>query len=90
MAPGKSLENPKKLIRPQRTKQSKSTIKPTSKDVYNIALNSDSSRAIDKDDSFCLYIAREAEEILNAASDKGSAKDAKSQVRSCVYLVVDA
>jgi hypothetical protein len=90
MAPRKSLENPKKLIRLQRTKQSKSTAKPTSKDVYNIALNSNGSRAIDKDNSFCLYIAYKAEKILNAASNKGSAKDAKLQVRSCIYLVVNA
>jgi hypothetical protein len=78
MALGKSLENPKKLIRPQRTKQSKSTIKLTNKDVYNIALNSNSSKAINKDNSFCSYIAHKAEEILDAASDKGNAKDAKS------------
>ena len=83
-----SLANPKKLARPQRTAQS--FIKPASKDVYDIALDSDGSRAIDRDDSFCSYIAREAEEILNAASDKGSAKDAESQVRSSIYLVFDA
>jgi hypothetical protein len=79
-----SLANLKKLARPQRTTQS--SIKPTSEDVYNIALNSDSSRAINRDDSFHLYIACEAEEIHNAASDNGSAKDAKSQVRSCIYF----
>jgi hypothetical protein len=93
MAPGKrsvsSLANPKKLMRLERTKQSKSTIKPTSRDVYNITLNSDGSRAIDRDDSFYLYIACEVEEILDA-SDKAYVKDAKSQVRSCVYLVFDA
>jgi hypothetical protein len=92
MAPGKSsvssLANPKKLARPQRTAQS--SIKPASEGVYNIALDSDGSRAINGDDSFCSYIAHEVEEILNAASNKGSAKDAESQVRSCVYLVFDA
>jgi hypothetical protein len=82
-----SLANLKKLMRPQRTAQS--SVKPASKDVYNIALNSNSARAIDGDDSFRLYIARKAEEILDTASDKGSAKDTKSQVRSCVYLVFD-
>jgi hypothetical protein len=74
-------------MRPQRTAQS--SVKPASEDVYNIALDSDSSRAIDGDDSFRSYIAREAEEILNATSDKGSAKDTESQVRFCVYLVFD-
>jgi len=83
-----SLANPKKLARPQRTAQS--FIKPASEDVYNIALDSDGSRVIDKDNSFRSYIAREAEEILDAAGDKGSAKDAESQVRSCVYLVFNA
>jgi len=91
MAPGKSsvssLANPKKLARLQRTAQS--SIKPASEDVYNIALDSDGSRAIDRDDSFRSYIAHEAEEILNAAGDKGSAKDTESQVRSSVYLVVE-
>ncbi len=90
MAPGQSSANPKKLMRPQRTEQSKSTVKPASEDVYDIALDSDGSRAIDGDDSFRSYIAREAEEILDTAGDKGSAKDAESQVRSCVYLVFDA
>jgi hypothetical protein len=71
-----SSTNSKKLIRPQRTAQS--SVKPASKDVYNIALNSDGFKAINKDDSFCLYIACKAEEILNAAGNKGSAKDAKS------------
>jgi hypothetical protein len=80
-----SLANLKKLARLQRTAQS--SIKPASKDVYNIALNSNSSEAIDRDDSFCLYIGCKAEEILNAAGNKSSAKDAESQVRSCVYLV---
>lgn len=83
-----SSANPKKLARPQRTAQS--FIKPASEDVYDIAVESDSSRAINRDDSFRSYIAHEAEEILNAAGDKGSAKDAESQVRSCVYLVFDA
>jgi hypothetical protein len=83
-----SLANPKKLIRPQRTAQS--SVKPASEDVYNIALDSNGSRAIDGDDSFYSYIAREAEEILDAASNNGSAKDAESQVRFCVYLVFDA
>jgi hypothetical protein len=82
-----SSANLKKLARPQRIAQS--SIKPASEDVYDIALNSDGSRAIDKDDSFRLYIACEAEEILNATGNKGSAKDAESQVRSCVYLVFD-
>jgi hypothetical protein len=77
-------------MRPQRTEQSKNTVKLASGDVYDIALNSDGSRAIDRDNSFRSYIAREAEEILDAAGDKGSAKDAESQVRSCVYLVFDA
>jgi hypothetical protein len=75
-------------MRPQRTTQS--SVKPASEDVYNIALNNDGSRAIDEDDSFRLYITCKAEEILNATSDNGSAKDAESQVRSCVYLVFDA
>jgi hypothetical protein len=92
MAPGQrsvsSSANPKKLMRPQKTAQS--SVKPASEDVYNIALDSDGSRAIDGDDSFRSYIAREAEEILDAAGDKGSAKDAESQVRSCVYLVFNA
>jgi hypothetical protein len=92
MAPGQSSvsssANPKKLMRPQRTAQS--SVKPASEDVYDIALDSDGARAIDGDDSFRSYIAREAEEILDAAGDKGSAKDAESQVRSCVYLVFDA
>jgi hypothetical protein len=79
-----SLANPKKLARPQRTAQS--FIKPASKDVYNIALNSNSSKAINKDDSFCSYITCKAKEIHNAASDNSSAKDAKSQVRSCIYF----
>jgi hypothetical protein len=82
-----SLANLKKLMRPQRTAQS--SVKPTSEDVYDIALDSDSSRAIDRDDSFHLHIACEAEEILDAASDKGS-EDAESQVRSCVSLFFDA
>jgi hypothetical protein len=85
-----SSSNPKKLMRPQRTEQSKSTIKPASGDVYDTTLDSDGSRAIDGDDSFRSYIAREAEEILDAAGDKGCAKDAESQVRSYVYLVFDA
>ncbi len=71
-------------MRPQKTEQSKSTVKPA------IALDSDGSRDIGGDNSFRSYIAREAEEILNAAGDKGSAKDAESQVRSCVYSVIDA
>jgi hypothetical protein len=79
-----SSANPKKLIRPQRT------VKPTSGDVYDITLNSDGSNSIDRDDSFRSYIAREAEEILDDASDKGCAKDVESQVRSHVYLVFDA
>jgi hypothetical protein len=91
MALGKSLVsslvNLKKLARPQKTAQS--SIKPASEDVYNIALNSDSSRAIDRDNSFYSYIAYKVEEILNAASNKGSVKDTESQVRSCVYLVFD-
>lgn len=75
-------------MRPQRTTQS--SVKPASKDVYNIALDSNSSRAINKDDSFCLYIACKADEILNAASNKGCVKDAELQVRSCVYSVFNA
>jgi hypothetical protein len=81
-----SSANPKKLVRPQRTAQS--SIKPASEDVYDIALDSDG--AISGNDSFRSFIAREAEEILDAAGDKGSAKDAESQVRFCVYLVFDA
>jgi hypothetical protein len=77
-------------MRPQRTKQSKNTVKPASRDIYDIALDSNGSRAINRDNFFCLYIACDAEEILDTASDKDSAKDAKSQVRSCVYLVFDA
>ena len=92
MAPGKSSvsssANLKKLAKPQRTAQS--SIKPASKNVYNIALNSNGSRAINGDDSFCLYIAHKAEEILNTAGNKGSAKNAELQVRSCVYLVFNA
>ena len=72
-----SLANPKKLIRLQRTAQS--SIKPASKDVYNIALNSDGPRAIDRDDSFHSYIACKAEEIFNAFVDKGIAKDVETQ-----------
>jgi hypothetical protein len=83
-----SSANLKRLMRLQKTVQS--SIKPASEDVYNIALDSDGSRAIDRDDSFCLYIACKAEEILDATGDKGSAKDAESQVRFCVYLVFDA
>jgi hypothetical protein len=83
-----SLANPKKLAKPQRTAQS--SIKPASEDVYDIALDSDGSKAIDRDDSFRLYIACKAEEILNAAGDKGSVKDAELEVRSCIYSVFNA
>jgi hypothetical protein len=82
-----SLTILKKLIRLQRTTQS--FIKPASKDVYNIALNNNSSKAINKDDSFYLYIACKTKEILNTTSNNSSVKDTKSQVRFCVYLVFD-
>jgi hypothetical protein len=65
-------------------------VKPASEDVYDIALDSDGSRAINRDDSFRSYIARQAEEILDATRDKVGAKAAESQVRSYIYLVVDA
>jgi hypothetical protein len=77
-------------MRPQRTEKFKSTVKPASEDVYDIALDSDGSRAINRDDSFRSYIARQAEEILDATRDKVGAKAAESQVRSYIYLVVDA
>jgi hypothetical protein len=80
MAPGQrsvsSLANPKRLMRPQRTRN---TVEPASKDVYDIALDSDSPRAIDGDDCFRSHIPREADEILDAAGDKDSAKDAELQ-----------
>ncbi len=76
-------------MRLERTEQSKSTIKPTSGNVYDITLDSDGSRAIDGDDSFYSYIAHEAEEILDTG-DKAYVKDIESQVRSCVYLVFSA
>jgi hypothetical protein len=66
-----SLANPKKLIRPQKTLQSKNAVKLASVDVYNFTLKSNAPTAIDRDDSFRLYIAYKMEEILNAASSKG-------------------
>jgi hypothetical protein len=42
-----------------------------------------SSYDLDGDGQFRSYIAQEAEEILDAADGKGSAKDAETQVRSC-------
>jgi hypothetical protein len=66
-------------MRPQRTRQSKSAVELASADVYDIALNSDAPTAIDRDGSFRLYIACEAEEILNAASSKVIAKDVETQ-----------
>jgi len=80
-----SSANPKKLIRPQRTRQSKNAVELASADVYDFVLDSDAPTAIDRDDSFRSYIACEAEETLNAAGSEGIAKDTKTQsMRLCV------
>ena len=65
-----SLANPKKLMRPQRTRQSKNAVELASADLYDI--DSDAPTAINRDSC-------EAEEILNAAGSKGIAKDAETQ-----------
>jgi hypothetical protein len=82
-----SSANPKKLIRLQRTQQFKNAVELANADVYDIAFNSNALTAINKDDSSCLYIAYKAEEILNAASSKGIAKDVETQsIRHCIGL----
>jgi hypothetical protein len=58
-----SLENPKKLMRLQRTQLSKNAVELASVDLY--AIDSDAPTAINGDD--------------NAAGSKGIAKDAKAQ-----------
>jgi hypothetical protein len=68
-----SSANPKKLIRPQRTRKSKNAKELARADLYNI--DSNAPTAINKDDSSCLYIACKAEEILNTAGNKGVARD---------------
>jgi hypothetical protein len=67
-----SSANPKKLMRLQRTQQSKNAVKLASTDLYDI--DSNAPTAINRNDSY------KAEEILNAASSKGIAKDAKTQL----------
>jgi hypothetical protein len=80
MAPNKrsapSSANPKKLIRPQRTQLSKNAKELARADLYDI--DSDALMVINKDDSSCSYIACEAEEILNAAGNKGVARDTQT------------
>jgi hypothetical protein len=82
MAPNKrsapSSANPKKLIRPQRTQQSKNAKELARADLYDI--DSDAPTAINKDDSSRSYIACEAEEILSAAGNKGVAKDTQTHL----------
>lgn len=80
MAPNKrsppSLANPKKLTRPQRTRQSKNAKELARADLYDI--DSDAPIAINKDDSSYSYIAYEVEEILNAIGNKGIARDTQT------------
>ena len=59
-----SSANPKKLMRPQRTQQSKNAVELASADLYDI--DSDAPMVINRDD--------------NAASSKGIAKDAETQL----------
>jgi hypothetical protein len=66
-----SLANPKKLMKPQRTQQSKNVVEPTSADLYDI--DSDAPTAINS--SSRPYMACDAEEIPNAAGNKGVARD---------------
>jgi hypothetical protein len=67
------LTNSKKLIKLQRTIQF--SVKSANKDVYNIAFDSNSSKAINKDNFFCLYIVCKTNKILNTASDKNCTKN---------------
>jgi hypothetical protein len=82
MAPNKrsapSLANPKKLMRPQRTRQSKNAKELARADLYDI--DSDSPTAINKDDSSRSYIACEVEEILNTVGNKGVARDTQTHL----------
>jgi hypothetical protein len=82
MAPNKRSApfsaNPKKLMRPQRTRQSKNAKELARADLYDI--NSDAPTAINKDDSSCSHIACEAEEILKAVSNKGVARDTQTHL----------
>jgi hypothetical protein len=80
-----SSANPKKLIRLQRTQQSKNAKKLAKADLYNI--DSNALTVINKDDSSRLYIACKVKEILNAASNKDVAKDTQTHsIRPSIRL----